>query len=999
MRNLLTVIVCCVLVSSAKGQCSERFVENLRGPEGQRLTTYPQILVVRGSYAYSVSFSASHKGIRADLTSRGGEKPNQGDELLIITKGGERRVFQFVSKLRETSLGGVPVYSNELQLDLPTAQWMAADDIEVLTLINNSNNQGRRFTLQASRQAELRQLIQCFVVTIDPAAIPNIAAVTTAIPAVARKPQPLADNGNGLSAKPATTSVARKDEANQNASSQEVVDLRDQLTKLKQQLLEEIAIEKAKSERAKALLAAEVEDAKQAADIQRQAIAAEVVASRQRATQAVVEANTTASAQVAVYASTVQHEATEAAQAVQAARQRALLAIETSRTQAAEEIARIRADNAAAVGAEQVKLLQAQRTYTSEVQTAQQRSQAEVIGIRKRLEAQLAEVRREAIAAVDSTQATVASTRLEARKQVLAAREQSLQRMAEFEEAGVREREKRALEFAELKRHHAEVLAVQQASFDKLTADLSEDLVNQRSAFAQELDKARASSGAERSALADSVTQSRSLAASKIAAAQQAEVTKIAQAELEGRARREVLTQEVRSTQAAAATHIAAIQEAEALAIKASREAAAARRTELEQELSAFQRELAERRSANAAALEIQLAKISARQREQEAIAQRREYDLTADYTAQREAMSADLEVRKLEIEKELAQNRQRLELKSDSLANAHAARVLALAARERALPASPTELPTERAGIERQKESLEAEGKQLQQTRARSAEEFAAMELERKRDNDHRATLLRKSLSYRDSLAAEAGATQAKYRKQVASLEEELARRSNQLQDQAIAEQEALLRDLSDVRREHSAALAAEGEKVARELSTLQQNQAESIAKQRQVYDLERKRLDTEHTGYKQGLAAERQSSRDELDRELAAERRRIETEKTALAESLAAEEARVGASLNETRLQLAQEVARERKRADQEIADTRAQAAKTMTETQQAYDKKTLEIGAAQELALARLSATAAKVAGLEAEREKLDNAIVRLREAIALEESKLPKPNKEK
>ena len=274
MRLTLAALCLCA-ASQANAQCPERIVENIKVSDGQRLVMHPQLLVVRGSYAYSLAFSATRDGLRAELTSRGGEKPNKDDELLIITKTGEKRAYKFVSKLKTVETNYVPTYSNHLKLDLANVEWMASNEIEVVTLIDNIQNQGRRFTLPPSRQAELAQLIKCFLAEVDASAIPNIAAVVNAIPSVARKPTVTDDTGTSLSAKPGRQTLSERDVAEQATAEAEVTDLRAQLAAVKQQLMEEIALEKAKAERAKATLRDDLQASREAAALQQQAIAAE----------------------------------------------------------------------------------------------------------------------------------------------------------------------------------------------------------------------------------------------------------------------------------------------------------------------------------------------------------------------------------------------------------------------------------------------------------------------------------------------------------------------------------------------------------------------------------------------------------------------------------------------------------------------------------------------------------------------------------------------------
>ena len=488
LRSFLLVLAL-LAVESLHAQCNSRLDEQIKLPNGQRIISKQQTLVVRGAYAYSIELSASDKGVQATFHSRGGEKPNKDDELIFIDKAGNIKAFRFVGSVKTGSIGGKPEFSNILQLDYPSAQWLADNDIPVVSLKNNIKGQGRRFTLPASRQAEFRQLARCFVDAVDETALPNIAAVTKSIPAVRRAQAPPVDREGGLSAKPGTATLADRDRAAQEAAAAEIKDLRAQLAALKKQLLEEIAIEKAKADRAKETIADDLSASRQAAALQQQAIAAEVVEARQRADQAIAEAQAAAGQEIQEVDADVDEERQAAANEVAQARQAALLAIEQAKTDGARQVAEIKKRNAEAAAAERQKFADAKQDYADEVASARETSQQQIIEIRRELEAEIKRARAAALVATDSTRARVAYTRAEAQREILLAKEQSLTQVAELREQVAREQEARAIQVAETKRRQAEALAEQddnQALKEKFST-VAAELAAKESVILQEL--------------------------------------------------------------------------------------------------------------------------------------------------------------------------------------------------------------------------------------------------------------------------------------------------------------------------------------------------------------------------------------------------------------------------------------------------------------------------------------------------------------------------------
>ena len=373
LRSALAAALSAVLLLaglSAHAQCSDRLVENLRTANEQRLVTAPQLLVVRAGYAYNLALSATQEGVRGLFTSRGGSKPNRGDELLLINREGDRKVFRFVDDLSVTRQGDVPIYGNTLQLDFATVAWLASADVTTVTLIDNSTNQGRRFSIPSSRQAEFRQLVQCFQSAADPSLLPDIPAVATAIPSVRKAVTPPVQRESGLSAKPGTTTLADKRRAEAAAAEQEVVDARATLSAEKQALREQLALERAKAQRAKDRIGEEVTASRKAAEAEKAAIAAEVMAARERAREEIARISAASATQREAIDAVTAKRMAEGAQEVADAQQRSDAAVAATERSAAEAIAEIKAEQAEAAAIERARYAEAQQAYADVLEAA-----------------------------------------------------------------------------------------------------------------------------------------------------------------------------------------------------------------------------------------------------------------------------------------------------------------------------------------------------------------------------------------------------------------------------------------------------------------------------------------------------------------------------------------------------------------------------------------------------------------------------------------------------
>lgn len=738
---------------AAGAQCSEQIAENVRIPQGQRVETTDQTLVVRGSYRYTLRLEASPRGVRALLNSRGGEVPNQGDEL-ILASGDDRRAFRFLGEAKRVQVAGAPAYENYLQLDLPTAEWLANTDIDVIVLKNNRKGQGRRWSLSGGRQAELRQLATCFTTAIDPNALPEIPAVSVAIPAVARPRAPDIDRSSELTRKPGTETLAEAEARRRVERQREVDSLRADLKRLRAELLQQVALEKAKAERAKAVIAEDLAASRRAADAQAAAFAAEVVAARRRAEARIAADELRASERARELSTQTATAESESAARVGQARTRSREAIARIQREAAEEVSAIRQRAAQSAEADRERLKAIQSDYRREVDAAKAAGAAELVAIRNALDEQLERARKLAVTARDSSEQTAKEARLSARKEILAAREAALRDVAEVREAAAAEREAQRILLAEAKQAAALAEARQRAELQTELARMREALITERAHHEAELASARQ---AAEEALASLGRDTALAAANARAAAEQriaAERERTEEAAREALDRRRLIAATVDSARRRALDAISRAQAEEAAAIAVAREAALRERERLSASLARDLRTLANRRRELLSTRERRMAETSERRR-------------AADSLAHRRAL--------------------------------------------RRPDQGPPVLP---------RANLAAGDSTLVASRARLLDSLRKADI---------ARILR-SRALSDSLARRVAEVAQWARDTVAEVEIAAAQRINALQDEAILEQEALLKDLNEIRVTLAGDVTQAREAAARDISTARQQAADEI-------------------------------------------------------------------------------------------------------------------------------------------------------------------------
>ncbi|MFN7119815.1 MAG: hypothetical protein ACK4TA_23680, partial [Saprospiraceae bacterium] len=141
-----------------------------------------QVLVVRGSYSYSLEFISDEKGITAKVFSKGGVELNQEDEVIFVDSNNVRRSYRFIEMVELTKEGNMPVYQNLLQLNLAAIEWFSSADIAIIYIKNNTNKEMRKFTVVPERQVDFRRLSTCFYQQLDPTKVVDMKLPDSELP-------------------------------------------------------------------------------------------------------------------------------------------------------------------------------------------------------------------------------------------------------------------------------------------------------------------------------------------------------------------------------------------------------------------------------------------------------------------------------------------------------------------------------------------------------------------------------------------------------------------------------------------------------------------------------------------------------------------------------------------------------------------------------------------------------------------------------------------------
>ncbi|RMF22604.1 MAG: hypothetical protein D6765_14100, partial [Bacteroidetes bacterium] len=154
------LFVCAVLVLPGicplpAQDCTSLIAEDKNIQGTHVLRTYPQTIVVRGSYSYSIEFSSDDQGVFARMYSKAGVTFNPDDEIIFLDASGNRRAYRFVGMGEVTTEGGTPVHHNTLQLNLDAVRWLSEIAITTIYIKNNVNNTIRKLPLIPNRQQAL----------------------------------------------------------------------------------------------------------------------------------------------------------------------------------------------------------------------------------------------------------------------------------------------------------------------------------------------------------------------------------------------------------------------------------------------------------------------------------------------------------------------------------------------------------------------------------------------------------------------------------------------------------------------------------------------------------------------------------------------------------------------------------------------------------------------------------------------------------------------------
>ncbi len=174
ISSLIIALVFLLPMNSFAQNCAKSLVSNKKVNGVQMLETKFQTLVIRGSYAYSVSFTHTDKGLFATMRSEGGVEFNQDDEIIIMDKSGSRKSYRFEGMGELKNKGGVPVYINKLRINLEAISTIATSYITTIYIKNNVSNKMRKFTLTAKRRKELQMLGKCFYTALDKSKVKDV---------------------------------------------------------------------------------------------------------------------------------------------------------------------------------------------------------------------------------------------------------------------------------------------------------------------------------------------------------------------------------------------------------------------------------------------------------------------------------------------------------------------------------------------------------------------------------------------------------------------------------------------------------------------------------------------------------------------------------------------------------------------------------------------------------------------------------------------------------
>ncbi|MFT4972408.1 MAG: hypothetical protein ACI9JY_001612, partial [Saprospiraceae bacterium] len=449
---LLGLILPTVYVSAQS--CATIIADNRNVGGIQLLRTFPETMVVRGNYSYSIEFSNEEKGVVGVVFSKGGELFNQDDELIFTDGSGNRKTYRFIEMGEMTRQRNAPVHKNILQLDLAAIDWFTRTNITTIYIKNNISNQMRKLTVNLNRQVAFKNMARCFQQTLNASGVRDKKLVGNDFSAGSRK---ISSTGNSTKSQensgPSVSSTGSgRTQETVDMNDSEVKALRKELADTKVRLREEILAEKAKADGIKSQIQEEIKFARTSGEEQKAAFAQEVLAARQRSQKEISNAQKAEAASVQNAKAKATTEIEKISLSVQDAKSRATDEISKTQLLSAEEVAAARQK-----AADEIKLIK-DRTemskveYADEIASARENSSGEIQRIREEAAQVVEQARERAKGEQTKTAEEVVTSKKTASEQILKVQEDAVAEVAALREKAALEKEKLALELAETRR-------------------------------------------------------------------------------------------------------------------------------------------------------------------------------------------------------------------------------------------------------------------------------------------------------------------------------------------------------------------------------------------------------------------------------------------------------------------------------------------------------------------------------------------------------------------
>jgi hypothetical protein len=270
--TLATLFLTLGFTSGFAQDCGKVIKENKKVNGIQSASTSQLSIVIRSGYIYFLELFTDETGIYARLTSQGGIEFNRDDQVVFVDAGGQERAFKFIGNDERVPGSSVPTHKNKLGLDTESLKWIGESNIVGINFINFVDRQKYKFTVNADRQLELKNLVNCFLSILEKDVSESASS------AVPTKPESAPSGGTstgkpGAPAKPGAFPSGP-------ATDSEVTALKSELEKTKERLRAEIKAEKDRAEATKAQIQQEVLAAREAANARKLEFNNEVLEAR-----------------------------------------------------------------------------------------------------------------------------------------------------------------------------------------------------------------------------------------------------------------------------------------------------------------------------------------------------------------------------------------------------------------------------------------------------------------------------------------------------------------------------------------------------------------------------------------------------------------------------------------------------------------------------------------------------------------------------------------------